>query len=322
MEHTEIIKPDWPKRKTEFIEKYLQSGKPIEDIQWYIDADLSASLWFDILVGFEDGFSLEQIDFYAKQDFDMSTLITIKHSLRQGVPLETLQIYALPRLSSQKVDLIDKHVRKKYLTTPQLKYLVQCAKTYSLEQLNEIAAGLEDGLSIEALESYVKEWCTPRQLLKERYKLQKKKKDSDYRSAKQKYREAFFATQQGMMIQAAFVLIGFLFFNLCGIYYTQNPTMFSDCVLIETAMGWISAATKYLFIAFAVVEALRGLLFLLTPHPDTSLRHILNAVVSILLMYLSIWYLPNIILVIGFQFLIMAININIYTHLMNIKYYS
>ena len=37
-----------------------------------------------------------------------------------------------------------------------------------------------------------------------------------------KYREAFFSTQQGMMIQAAFVLIGFLFFNLCGIYYTQN----------------------------------------------------------------------------------------------------
>ena len=89
-------------------------------------------------------------------------------------------------------------------------------------------------------------------------------------------------------------------------------------VIIE----WTKEAIKYILLAFSFFEILRGLFHLMSPHPDTSIAHICNAILLAAASIAACTYLQNAIIAIGAQTLIMSIYMGIYEHLNRIKYYS
>ena len=87
-------------------------------------------------------------------------------------------------------------------------------------------------------------------------------------------------------------------------------------------IDWTKEAIKYILLAFSFFEILRGLFHLISPHPDTSIAHICNAILLAAASIAVCTYSPNAIIAIGAQTLIMSICMCIYEHLNNIKYYS
>ena len=87
-------------------------------------------------------------------------------------------------------------------------------------------------------------------------------------------------------------------------------------------IDWTKEAIKYILLAFSFFEILRGLFHLMSPHPDTSIAHICNAILLSAASIAACTYLPNAIVAIGAQTLIMSICMCIYERLNNIKYYS
>ena len=91
---------------------------------------------------------------------------------------------------------------------------------------------------------------------------------------------------------------------------------------VPIIIEWTKEAVKYILLAFSFLEILKGLFHLMSPHPDTSIAHICNAILLASASIASCTYLPNAIIAIGAQTLIMSVCMGIYEHLNNIKYYS
>ena len=87
-------------------------------------------------------------------------------------------------------------------------------------------------------------------------------------------------------------------------------------------INWTKEAIKYILLAFSFFEILRGLFHLMSPHPDTSIAHICNAILLAAASIAACTYSQNAIIAIGAQTLIMSICMGIYEHLNRIKYYS
>lgn len=131
----------------------------------------------------------------------------------------------------------------------------------------------------------------------------------------------FLSKNQKRFIKIAIISIIVVFLSTVGIAMEINnvaiPGEYAP-IIIE----WTKEAVKYILLAFSFIEILRGLFHLMSPHPDTSIAHICNAILLAAASIAACTYLPNAIIAIGAQTLIMSICIGIYEHLNNIKYYS
>ena len=311
-----IVSPDWHLGKQRFVNAYLKSGKPIENIQWYLEHDDSNNDWTQINAGYEQGLTIEQIDFYAKQDFSSSQQRTICESLVKGIPLETLKLYARPRISKRNMSFIDWEVRKGYLTNDDIELLADCAYEYSKEQLEQIAAGIKDKLPREEIDKYNKPWYSAKDMMKMRYKAQKKPKDRYYKNIVHEENKKFFATPNGITLQCFVCLCIFVSLVLLGIWAMTNPVLFTSYPEIMSVLDWITTVVKYIVIASAVLELFRATLFF-SHDANAALGHFINAILSIVLVCLAKACLPNVILIMGFQFLIAIMHGNIHSYFLN-----
>lgn len=126
---------------------------------------------------------------------------------------------------------------------------------------------------------------------------------------------------QKRFIKIAIISVIVVFLSTVGIAIEINkvtiPGEYAP-IIIE----WTKEAIKYILLAFSFFEILRGLFHLMSPHPDTSIAHICNAILLAAASIAVCTYLPNAIIAIGAQTLIMSICMGVYEHLNRIKYYS
>lgn len=126
---------------------------------------------------------------------------------------------------------------------------------------------------------------------------------------------------QKRLIKIAIISIIVVFLSTVGIAIEINKVTIPG-EYAPIIMEWTKEAVKYILLAFSFFEILRGLFHLLSPHPDTSIAHIFNTILLAAASIAACAYLPNAILAIGVQTLIMSICMGIYEYLNNIKYCS
>lgn len=126
---------------------------------------------------------------------------------------------------------------------------------------------------------------------------------------------------QKRFIKIAIISIIVVFLSAVGIAIEINNVAIPG-EYVPIIIEWTKEAVKYILLAFSFLEILKGLFHLMSPHPDTSIAHIFNAILLAAASIAACTYLPNAIIAIGAQTLIMSICVGIYEHLNNIKYYS
>ena len=126
---------------------------------------------------------------------------------------------------------------------------------------------------------------------------------------------------QKRFIKVAIISIIVVFLLTVGIVIEINNIAIPG-EYVPIIIEWTKEAIKHILLAFSFLEILRGLFHFLSPHPDTSIAHMCNAILLAAASIAACTYLPNAIIAIGAQTLIMSICVGIYEHLNNIKYYS
>lgn len=316
-----MFNKEWNHYKLMFYRKCMSRGMTIDDITHYLNSNFTTSTWFEIYVGLEKGLTLEQIDLYSQQEFDSYQMMHIRDGLQASLPITMVQKYAKPEFDNKTMRFLKEQMIKRDLTENQIDYIISLVKHYSIPQLTEIAEGFRTGLSDELVQSYTNKTYSEVKMMKIRYKLANKKKDQYYRNVIDRAQKNFISTPLGHVIQISLVLAITLSYVLFGVYVANNPdVIFSDMYKIITTLTGKTLRTVLTFLL--IVEVLKSLFISLSPHADTALRHILNAITTSAATYMIMGYVNNLPIQHGLQFLILSISINIFLYLNKIKYYS
>ena len=126
---------------------------------------------------------------------------------------------------------------------------------------------------------------------------------------------------QKRFIKIAIISIIVIFLLAVGVTIEINKVIIPG-EYAPIIIKWTKEAVKHILLAFSFLEILRGLFHLISPHPDTSIAHICNAILLAAASIAACTYSQNAIIAIGAQTLIMSICMGIYEHLNRIKYYS
>ena len=301
----------------EFYYKSILKGRCWHEIEPYLNHKIDWSEWNVIEKGIESGLSQEQINIYAKDCFNYWQMEEMFDGFLNGLSIEQVALFAKKEYDYKRMRFIKQVLLEGDLSEVQVRLFAApefLASTYSLEQMREIVNGFRDGLSIIQVKSYYHPSHSYTEMMRMRYELTKKRKDSYYYSTIGFRNHEFFDSKSGKIFN--WIAAAFLFFVLLlqgiGLYKLIEEPIVNTC---NIALLWI-----FRFSIFT--QVFNWFLIAFSPHPDTSRRHILNIIISIVLFVLCEKYMPNATLILTFRYLILLINGVIYRYLQGIKYYS